>query len=369
MPSRLWWGSLTLGLSISIAIGGISPSFAIDQVNVTLDGVAIGSSSAPCSPNTVCVNIAGGPGAPYGGLTFAPVTGGCATINQCARVHAPLNDGAGDSLQIANTRITNNSGGEKTFTLIFWQENLAPLPSAAGTWYNTYVSGEFGPVAGNKIVSAKTFVKLGAGGYTQAGNTISYTVSCLPDNSCLTLFTKKTGAQRSPSTSVRAVKSELVITLKNNSYVDLETVNGDHGDKIIAASTPPDGTAVVGENATEGGCPDCTPKSQLSAFCSTTYSTARMFGCPSCVTEDGQVATDAKVKLFASTNWDNLSQDMSRGHGEHLVSLAQLLQIPTTRQPEFFQFAQEQYTASNVVWTPEQIAASLKKHGTGSIDR
>ena len=341
---------ITLGI-----IGGLNAAYAAaGPINVTLDGTAIGSSAAPCNPNTVCVNIAG----TYGTLTIAPVTGSCATMNQCARVDSPMDDGAGDSLQIANTRITNTAGSDRTFTLAFWQEGLVAPPSAAGTWYNTYVSGEFGSVAGNKLVSAKTFVKLGGGSYQQAGSTLTYTVSCLPDNSCLTTFTKKTGAQRSPSTNPRALKGELVITLKPNSYIELETSNGDHGHKIIASATPPDGTTVTGDTATEGDCPGCVPKAQLSVLCSTTYSTAKMFGCPSCVTEDGQVAGNAKVKLFASTNWDNLSQDMARGQGEHLGALAVLLNVPSQQESRFFEVAQEQYRGLGSA-TPEQVVASL----------
>jgi hypothetical protein len=344
MRDSTLWASFSVAFIICVVIGGKSTAFAVDSIIVKQDTTTIPSVLCPAPDNntTVCVNIAG----TRDGLTFAPVTGACTTMETCARVAITMNDGAGDTLQIANTRITNNSGADKTFTLLFYQENLAKPPTGT-PWYNTYVSGEFGPVALNKIVSAKTFVKWGTGTYQQAGSTLTYTVSCLPDLSCLTVFSKKTGAQKSVGTLARGIKGELVITLKVNSYVELETSNGDHGHKIISSTTPPDGTTVVGENAIEGDCPGCTPSSQLSVICSTTYSTAKMFGCPSCVTEDGQVAANAKVRLFASTNRENLAHDMARGEGEYLASLAMLFHIPAHEQPGFLSSAQEEYRTLN----------------------
>ena len=169
MRSSMLWSGLTLAFIICGATSGLSTAFAAaGPITVTLDGLAIGTSSTYCSPNTVCVNIAGGPSGNYAGLTFAPVTGSCATMTQCARVHSPIDDTQGDSLQIANTRITNNTGSDKTFTLVFKQENLTQLLSGS-PWYNTYISGEFGAVALNKIVSAKTFVKIGTGSFLQIG--------------------------------------------------------------------------------------------------------------------------------------------------------------------------------------------------------
>jgi hypothetical protein len=87
-----------------------------------------------------------------------------------------------------------------------------------------------------------------------------------------------------------------------------------------------------------------------------------MFGCPSCVTEDGQVAQDAKVRLFASVNKENLAFDMARGEGEHLESLAALLHVPAEQHQSFFSHAQEEY---RILGAPgeaavERIVASLQ---------
>jgi hypothetical protein len=88
-----------------------------------------------------------------------------------------------------------------------------------------------------------------------------------------------------------------------------------------------------------------------------------MFGCPSCVTEDGQVAANAKVKLFASTNRENLAHDMARGGGEYLASLATLFHIPDHEQPGFFSSAQEEYRTLNGQEgrAVEQVVAAIQE--------
>ena len=62
-------------------------------------------------------------------------------------------------------------------------------------------------------------------------------------------------------------------------------------------------------------------------------------------TNDGQIWAEHKVTTFASINFDNLSQEMAQGEGEHLESLATLMGVPAEHQPEFFVMAQERYTS------------------------
>ncbi|MDH3503775.1 MAG: DUF3015 domain-containing protein [Nitrospirota bacterium] len=61
-------------------------------------------------------------------------------------------------------------------------------------------------------------------------------------------------------------------------------------------------------------------------------------------TNDGQIAQNEKVNVFAAFSFDNLSQEMAQGQGEHLTSLATLMGIPVGQQPAFFAMAQEKYT-------------------------
>jgi len=67
------------------------------------------------------------------------------------------------------------------------------------------------------------------------------------------------------------------------------------------------------------------------------------FGTSGC-TSDGKWMAEQKVTMFAEINFENLSQEMAQGHGEHLASLATLMGVPADQQPAFFALTQEQYT-------------------------
>jgi Protein of unknown function (DUF3015) len=62
-------------------------------------------------------------------------------------------------------------------------------------------------------------------------------------------------------------------------------------------------------------------------------------------TNDGTIMSQHKVNVFAAANYDNLSQEMAQGGGEHLASLAALMGIPEEHRAEFFALAQAQYSA------------------------
>src|SRR3989441_4062471 len=61
-------------------------------------------------------------------------------------------------------------------------------------------------------------------------------------------------------------------------------------------------------------------------------------------TNDGKVMAEQKTTMFAQLNFENLSQEMAQGQGEHLASLATLMGVPVDQQPAFFALTQEQYT-------------------------
>jgi hypothetical protein len=45
--------------------------------------------------------------------------------------------------------------------------------------------------------------------------------------------------------------------------------------------------------------------------------------------------------MFAAINFENLSQEMAQGQGEHLASLATLMGVPAEHQAEFFAVTQD----------------------------
>ncbi len=56
-----------------------------------------------------------------------------------------------------------------------------------------------------------------------------------------------------------------------------------------------------------------------------------------------KVWTEHKANVFAIINFENLSQDMAQGRGEHLASLATLMGVPDDQQAAFFALSQERY--------------------------
>ena len=78
-------------------------------------------------------------------------------------------------------------------------------------------------------------------------------------------------------------------------------------------------------------------------------------------TNNGTLLSEHKVTVFASANFDNLSQDMARGGGEHLASFAELLNIPQENRADFYSLAQTQYRGmiQSGKNTPAAMLASL----------
>ncbi|MBK5281886.1 MAG: DUF3015 family protein [Nitrospiraceae bacterium] len=61
------------------------------------------------------------------------------------------------------------------------------------------------------------------------------------------------------------------------------------------------------------------------------------------INADGLVQESQKARLFTAVAFENLEQDIARGNGECLTSLAVLLNIPAGQQAEFRTRAQSTY--------------------------
>lgn len=60
-------------------------------------------------------------------------------------------------------------------------------------------------------------------------------------------------------------------------------------------------------------------------------------------TNDGVIMRNKHINI-TSRAFESLAQEMAQGRGEHLASLAALLDVPEEAQPEFFALVQEKYT-------------------------
>jgi len=74
-------------------------------------------------------------------------------------------------------------------------------------------------------------------------------------------------------------------------------------------------------------------------------------------TNDGTIMAEHKVDVFVAANYENLSQEMARGGGEHLASLAELMGVSEASRPDFFALAQAQY--ANLVVSGNNTPAAM----------
>ena len=58
---------------------------------------------------------------------------------------------------------------------------------------------------------------------------------------------------------------------------------------------------------------------------------------------DGVIQESQKARLFTAVVFENLEQDIARGKGEYLTSLAELLKVPPEEQDKFRTRAQNHY--------------------------
>ncbi len=69
-----------------------------------------------------------------------------------------------------------------------------------------------------------------------------------------------------------------------------------------------------------------------------------------------------RVDAFASINFENLSQDMAQGGGEHLASLASLMGIPEEHHAEFFAMTQDRYLSLTAAGETSPVAMVAALH-------
>jgi hypothetical protein len=86
------------------------------------------------------------------------------------------------------------------------------------------------------------------------------------------------------------------------------------------------------------------PQVMMATTNATGMNTFAISSATSGCTNDGQIMASEKVNVFAAINFENLSQEMAQGHGEHLTSLATLMGVPAEHQAEFFAMTQDKYS-------------------------
>lgn len=80
-------------------------------------------------------------------------------------------------------------------------------------------------------------------------------------------------------------------------------------------------------------------------------------------TQDGAVSSTWKTAMFIDGNKDKLAQDMSKGSGESLQSLAQLIGVKDADKAAFYRATKENFAQifGSEQASADQIAAGLKQ--------
>ena len=74
------------------------------------------------------------------------------------------------------------------------------------------------------------------------------------------------------------------------------------------------------------------------------YSFAISSGTSGC-SHDGKIWDSERASLIIEINYASLAEDMARGGGEHLASLATLMHVPQEFQPDLLAMVQERYVS------------------------
>ena len=100
-----------------------------------------------------------------------------------------------------------------------------------------------------------------------------------------------------------------------------------------------------------------TSKATVDTFAKFTSSTSP----GSWINADGVIQESQKARLFAAVAFENLEQDIARGNGEYVRSLAVLMNIPAGEQDEFRSLSQRQYSRlfASERRTAESLLATL----------
>ena len=103
-----------------------------------------------------------------------------------------------------------------------------------------------------------------------------------------------------------------------------------------------------------------TSKATVDTFAKFTSSTSP----GSWIDADGVIQESQKARLFAAVAFENLEQDIARGNGEYVRSLAVLMNIPAGEQDEFRSLSQRQYARlfASDRRTAESLLATLTRN-------
>jgi Protein of unknown function (DUF3015) len=303
-----------------------------------------------------------------GGITYFRITDkvpydpNTSDANRAQIVPSPLppptnnTDGSEDVLRFYNFKIyavtPTPSGMPQGYQVTFFREHVVPNTSDGpgsllpDRWFRTTTTGRIKRVINNWIRMGPGYVTHPVGSSeTALGIAKTYTVTTttcpgtVPDCGVTLSTSGKWPETSTPSTWLtgnRVLRVPLSFKFQNGNANPIDANSDwvllDTGAKINDQT-----------NADPGDQDECSEQYTHCPSCwDTIFSTFKWTKMSFRKAEPSQ---SAKLDMFAKVNWASLTQDMARGGGEYLTSLATLLEIPVEKQTDFFILAQDQYRA------------------------
>lgn len=268
-------------------------------------------------------------------------------------------DGSDDVLSFYNFKIyavtpTSSSPMPLGYQITFWREHVAPKTTDGpgstkpDRWYKTAATGSMKRVINNWFKVGPGYVTHPVGGAeTALGTAKTYTVTtltCPTGNSCgINLSTSGKWPETSNSstwlTGNRVLRVPLSFKFQNGNATPTDANSDwillDTGVKI----NDQDNADPDDQEECTGQYTRCHPNwgSIIGTVDSTDWTKRSL----SSWKED--TSQSAKLDMFTKASWAPLQQDMARGGGEYLTSLATILEIPIEKQNDFFVLAQNEY--------------------------
>ena len=312
---------------------GLSPVVhaAVGDVTINITGCATISGQA--FPPTPANQL----GTPFFFTASCPPAAPTLTVSQ-GKVEV-LSDSVGGTLDILRVFgvLTANQDVSLAEIKISRVYTAGPNTTSGNVYYKTCANGTLTQDPGRTNSFALTGAVANPLGNipTQMGGQINYSSSQGMTFTCTVGSTSTTGQWPTPPapalTGDRLLQEDLIVNLKSGGSMNLSGVNYI---KIQSQGSPdefptPPGTGSPGQSNCLGLFTQCT-----------TQSTTRFFSWSS---DNVAMNEDRKAKAFASASWENLTEDIVRGHGEYLASLASLLKVQPEDQLAFVALAQAHY--------------------------
>lgn len=262
-------------------------------------------------------------------------------------------DAANDVLRFYNFRIyavtPTPSSMPLGYQVTFWREHVAPITTDGpgsiqpDRWYKTITSGTMKKVVNNWIKMSPGYVTHPVGSAEKTfgiAKTYTVTATCPATPCVVNLSTSGKWVDTTvPSTWLtgnRVLRVKFSFKFQNGNANPTDT----NSDWILLNT----GAKIFDDINSDPGLQDeCSLQyTQCPSCWDTILSSSRWTKMSLSKAENSETA---KLDMFTKVNWASLQQDMARGGGEYLTSLATLLEVPIERQTGFFTLAQDQYRA------------------------